>query len=888
MPARLPKISQRLFRATLRRSASRAWAIEQSQLGRVQSLAGCAAPTWTETKRRLESRAFDSPSEERPIFELAGDVAIVRLDGLMMQRANRLEKYFLGATSTEEVGEALDAAAVHPQVRGIFFYVSTPGGECVGTEVLARRVAAAARAKPLVTFASEWMCSAGYYVGSQGTAIVAEPGAMVGSIGVVMTALDFVGALEEAGINAEVIRSSPLKQKGWNQYEALDDAGREALQALVDEYHGQFVAAVAAGRGVSAATVEKEFGRGGVVVAETAVGRGMVDAVGTREDAVARLRSLMDAPSRSRRAGNASTRSRGAVESEQPDGSPSAAALGDRPLSGAKGGTMNKRVKAWLCAAGLIESVDASDAEASAALAAFCQGAGIQVVADGDAMAAALMAHGDGSRPTATLELRTRGEGGDDGTCDGDGCAAGQAAGAVSKPLAIDGSNRDAILREERARVAAIHATGRLFGVDEEAISGAIAGGLSGDEATAQFSQRMATDRPPVRVGNPQPTGARAFCAMAADAIGLRLGFEAPNASEDARRWSTRPRLLLAIAGETMRANGASGFEYLGEEEQAAAALGLEVGGFGRFSMASGTAASPSDFPTLMNAIIRKSLDQPFGEEELTYTRWAKRVADLPDFKPSTFVRTGEFAEFPQLGDKEEFKDTTTDEDVGWISVDRFGQGWSLTPRMVVDDNLGALADVGMEMRAAHDATLNRLCVNLLTMNALAPDGVALFDNSHANVVATGAAPGVAEIGKVQEAMRRQRGISGHRAIGLRVGLILVPPALEVEALQVLSSQVKVLPITDATGNPFRGTIDVATEAMLEDKGAAGFIEWYGFTTSPLAKPIIFAHQTGFSGMATRNYVENATQCRRWQFEGRFGAAIRGVRGVVRNAGTGA
>lgn len=387
------------------------------------------------------------------------------------------------------------------------------------------------------------------------------------------------------------------------------------------------------------------------------------------------------------------------------------------------------------------------------------------------------------------------------------------------------------------------------------------------------------------RLGDVRPTGAQDFAAMAVDALAIRCGFQVADASFESRQWANRSRLMLSIANQMMTSAGASGLEMLTDEDCACAALGLETHSGFRAPMAAASAGSPSDFPTLLSALIRKGMEQPYGEDEFQYRRFAKRIADQPDFRPATLLRTGEFGEFPELDDKEEFKEASTAEEVGWISVGRYGQSFSISPVMMANDDTGALSDIGAQMASAHDATLNRLCVELLTSNAPAPDGLPLFHANHANIVATAAgAPSVEQIGKMQELMRRQRGVSNLRPIGMKVGLLVVPPSLELPTLQTLAD-ITVVPATDDNANPYRGQIEVAVESMLEDKPDVGDVEWYAFTRNPLAQPIIYAHQVGYSGMQQRSYTEFKTQCRTWQFEGRFGAAIRGTRGVVRNAG---
>lgn len=446
---------------------------------------------------------------------------------------------------------------------------------------------------------------------------------------------------------------------------------------------------------------------------------------------------------------------------------------------------------------------------------------------------------------------------------------------------------RAEVAEREKARCLSIMREGHKLGATEDQITLALESGEPAEKAIRRFAGLGSEDGSrPGFIGDVQPTGAAMRGKMLLEAISLRLGQEVEKPSADAKVWAHRPKLLLSAAKSLLQAHGRN-VDDATDEQIASMALCSGNGEWTAIQAASG--AAPSDFPTLLGALIRRSLEGSFGEAEGTYHKWAKRVSDAPDLRPWHFIQVGEFTEFPELADKEEFKESTTAEEVGWMQLGRYGDEWGLSPVMIVNDDLGALADVGETKRAAHDATLNRLCVNLLTTNAIAPDGTALFHADHGNIVTAGAAPSVAQLDAMRLLMRRQKGISNLRAIGMNLGTVLVPSALETATEQTLRADLNLAPATDSDVNPFRKDgIQIAVEPMLEDKGAAGLIEWYGFTSHPIAKPIIYAHQSGYGSMNVRSYVDHKTQCRFWQFEGRFAAAIRGFRGVVRNAGTGA
>jgi ClpP class serine protease len=140
--------------------------------------------------------------------------------------------------------------------------------------------------KPIVAQVNADCASAGYWVVSPADEIVVTPTGRVGSIGVMTCHDDISRALEEAGITRTVITSSPYKGEAFGP---LSDEARAYMQEQVDAYDALFVNRVASGRGVSAAEVRANFGKGRMVMASLAVKAGMADRVGTMAETLARF-----------------------------------------------------------------------------------------------------------------------------------------------------------------------------------------------------------------------------------------------------------------------------------------------------------------------------------------------------------------------------------------------------------------------------------------------------------------------------------------------------------------------------------------------------------------------------------------------------------------------
>lgn len=125
--------------------------------------------------------------------------------------------------------------------------------------------------------------SGGVYIGVGAHHIVSNPGTITGSIGVILRGNNIEKLLERVGVSFKVIKSGPYKDiLAFDR--ALTPAEEGILQELIDTSYGQFVRTVAEGRNLSEERV-REFADGRVFTGEQALALGMVDRLGTEEDA---------------------------------------------------------------------------------------------------------------------------------------------------------------------------------------------------------------------------------------------------------------------------------------------------------------------------------------------------------------------------------------------------------------------------------------------------------------------------------------------------------------------------------------------------------------------------------------------------------------------------
>jgi capsid assembly protease len=228
----------------------------------------------------FQSRA--SVREDRG-YEQAGSVAVVPIHGTIYPRGGMNSAS--GATTGESIVRSVRAAMSNKDTSAIVLDINSPGGAVVGTSEAAAAVREAAMVKPVHAVANHMAASGALWIGSQATTFSAAPNAQVGSIGVVRVHEDHTAALEKAGVKITAVTTSPYKVEGA-PFMAMSDATAGEWLSKAQEYHRQFVGAVAQGRRTTPDHVETHFGQGRMLLPDQARAVGMIDRAATLEEVV--------------------------------------------------------------------------------------------------------------------------------------------------------------------------------------------------------------------------------------------------------------------------------------------------------------------------------------------------------------------------------------------------------------------------------------------------------------------------------------------------------------------------------------------------------------------------------------------------------------------------
>lgn len=206
-------------------------------------------------------------------------VAVIEIDGALGYRLDQIDKACIGMIDYNDIREAIDKANSDQTVGSILLHINSPGGMVTGLKETADYIQSSL--KPTVAFTDSLCASAGYYLASACTSIFGTYSSDVGCIGTLMSWIDITGAMEKAGLKAELIASGKYKGMGTPGI-PLTDEQRAYLQDEVDELAEEFRNYVVSRRG----NVQGESMEGQTMSGKNALAAGLIDEVGDFEEAL--------------------------------------------------------------------------------------------------------------------------------------------------------------------------------------------------------------------------------------------------------------------------------------------------------------------------------------------------------------------------------------------------------------------------------------------------------------------------------------------------------------------------------------------------------------------------------------------------------------------------
>lgn len=253
--------------------------------------------------RVLSDPAQSSPTgqgeDEFPVFAErhswgTGTAKVVRIafSGVITRQ---LDSGFFGSIDPiESTLRQIRAARQDASVVGILLEIDSPGGEVTAADEIHRELMQFKQSRDgrvITALVHDMAASGGFYIALPADRIVAQPTALVGSIGVLLQTLNIQGLGEKLGVTDTTIKSGRNKDM-LNPFQPVDPEQVKLLQQSIDAMHDRFVDLVAQGRNVSAKKV-RPLADGRLFTAQEALDKHLVDAIGYWEDALEEMAQLL-------------------------------------------------------------------------------------------------------------------------------------------------------------------------------------------------------------------------------------------------------------------------------------------------------------------------------------------------------------------------------------------------------------------------------------------------------------------------------------------------------------------------------------------------------------------------------------------------------------------
>lgn len=168
-------------------------------------------------------------------------------------------------------------------IKGVLLYVDSPGGSVAPSIEISLAIKDLTKTKKVIAYAAGTMASGSYYAASTSDFIIANPGSMIGSIGVIASVPNIEELSKKIGISEQVVKAGKYKEAG-TMTRAWTKEERDSLQETVDDIYDLFVNDVIKARNMNGTKVE-EFANARVFIASKAKQIGLIDAVGGVSDA---------------------------------------------------------------------------------------------------------------------------------------------------------------------------------------------------------------------------------------------------------------------------------------------------------------------------------------------------------------------------------------------------------------------------------------------------------------------------------------------------------------------------------------------------------------------------------------------------------------------------
>jgi len=170
-------------------------------------------------------------------------------------------------------------------VKAIVVRIDSPGGAVGPAQEIYGEIKKVQREKKVLVSVGSMAASGGYYIACAADKILANPGSITGSIGVIMESVNVEDLLRKVGVQSMIVKSGKHKDIG-SPFRSMTEEEKKLLQSVLDSVHDQFIQAVSEGRKLPVEKV-RQLADGRIFSGDQAKALGLVDELGNLEDTIA-------------------------------------------------------------------------------------------------------------------------------------------------------------------------------------------------------------------------------------------------------------------------------------------------------------------------------------------------------------------------------------------------------------------------------------------------------------------------------------------------------------------------------------------------------------------------------------------------------------------------
>jgi protease-4 len=207
----------------------------------------------------------------------AGKIGVIEIEGAI--------------TDMKEAMEDVVNFKEDDSIKGVILRINSPGGAVGPTQEIYSEIKKLKQSKKVYVSMGSVCASGGYYLAVMGEKVYASPSTITGSIGVIMQQTVVEDLMKKIGVEANAIKSGPLKDTG-TPFRKMRDDERKYLQGVIDSIYEQFVNDVAEGRQMTVDRV-KQLADGRIYTGLQAKQMGLIDDIGTFYDVVDEMQKVL-------------------------------------------------------------------------------------------------------------------------------------------------------------------------------------------------------------------------------------------------------------------------------------------------------------------------------------------------------------------------------------------------------------------------------------------------------------------------------------------------------------------------------------------------------------------------------------------------------------------